>query len=244
MKGNDKVILMNDIFDENEAAQYMKSYMFIKGFAFGQELKQTVLSLAVARKLHDGQYRKDGTPYISHPLKVCTTLISYGIQDDITLSAALLHDVLEDCQGKLPLEGNELVLEYGLDQEILDIIRLLTKESGLNDYELSVYFKKIEENPKAALIKLADRLHNSSTLYTFSNERMKKYLRETSKFILPMASYCKKYYPEYNNAFCILKNNIEMLNSSMSVMLSRLEEESAVFSRLETENVRLSRLGG
>ena len=223
MKGNDKVILMNDIFDENEAAQYMKSYMFIKGFAFGQELKQTVLSLAVARKLHDGQYRKDGTPYISHPLKVCTTLISYGIQDDITLSAALLHDVLEDCQGKLPMEGNELVLEYGLDQEILDIIRLLTKESGL-----------IEENPKAALIKLADRLHNSSTLYTFSNERMKKYLRETSKFILPMASYCKKYYPEYNNAFCILINNIEMLNSSMSDMLSRWEDE----------NVMLSRLGG
>ena len=118
----------------------------------------------------------------------------------------------------------ELVLEYGLDQEILEIIRLLTKESGLDDYELSVYFKRIEENPKAALIKLADRLHNSSTLYTFSNERMKKYLRETKKFMIPMASYCKKYYPEYNNAFCILKNNIEMLNSTMMVMLEKLEE--------------------
>ena len=224
MKKQDKIIPMNDIFDENEAVKYMKSYMFIKGFAFGKGLRQTILSLAVARRLHEGQYRKDGTPYISHPLKVCTTLISYGIEDDVTLSAALLHDVLEDCKEKLPLEGSELVLEYGLDQEILEIIRLLTKESGLDDYELSVYFKRIEENPKAALIKLADRLHNSSTLYTFSNERMKKYLRETKKFMIPMAPYCKKYYPEYNNAFCILKNNIEMLNSTMMVMLEKLEE--------------------
>ena len=224
MKKQDKIIPMNDIFDENEAVKYMKSYMFIKGFAFGKGLRQTILPLAVARRLHEGQYRKDGTPYISHPLKVCTTLISYGIEVDVTLSAALLHDVLEDCKEKLPLEGSELVLEYGLDQEILEIIRLLTKESGLDDYELSVYFKRIEENPKAALIKLADRLHNSSTLYTFSNERMKKYLRETKKFMIPMASYCKKYYPEYNNAFCILKNNIEMLNSTMMVMLEKLEE--------------------
>ena len=53
---------------------------------------------------------------------------------------------------------------------------------------------------------------------------MKKYLRETKKFMIPMASYCKKYYPEYNNAFCILKNNIEMLNSTMMVMLEKLEE--------------------
>ena len=93
MKKQDKIIPMNDIFDENEAVKYMKSYMFIKGFAFGKGLRQTILSLAVARRLHEGQYRKDGTPYISHPLKVCTTLISYGIEDDVTLSAALLHDV-------------------------------------------------------------------------------------------------------------------------------------------------------
>ena len=100
----------------------------------------------------------------------------------------------------------------------------MTKESGLDDYELSVYFKRIEENPKAALIKLADGFTTAAPCILFSNERMKKYLRETKKFMIPMASYCKKYYPEYNNAFCILKNNIEMLNSTMMVMLEKLEE--------------------
>lgn len=99
-------------------------------------------------KLHDGQYRKDGAPYICHPLRVCTTLISYGVDDDITLSASLLHDVLEDCRDKLPLGGKELMRQYHLDPEVLEIIQLLTKESGLDDYELSLYFKKIEANPQ------------------------------------------------------------------------------------------------
>ncbi len=202
---------------------YMKSYMFIKGFAVGRELRQTMIALSLARKFHDGQYRKDGTPYISHPLKVCSTLISYGVENDITLAASLLHDVLEDCKDKLPLSGRELVTEYHLSQEILDIIQLLTKESGMNDRELNVYFKKIEGQPQAALIKLSDRLHNSSTLYTFTFPKMRKYIRETSMFLIPMASYCKKYYPEYANAFGILKSNIESMNHSMDVMLSKIE---------------------
>lgn len=223
MKDTDQIIPMNDVYDENDTAQYIKSYMFIKGFAMGKNLKQTMMALSLARQLHDGQYRKDGPPYILHPLKVCSTLISYGIEDDVTLAASLLHDVLEDCKDKLPLCGKELVSEYHLEQEVLDIIRLLTKESGLNDRELSVYFKKIEENPKAALIKLSDRLHNSSTLYTFTFPKMRKYIRETSMFLIPMASYGKKYYPEYSNVFGILKRNIDSMNCSMDVMLSKIE---------------------
>lgn len=225
MTENDERLKMNDEYDESESSQYMKSYMFIKGFAVGKELKQTMIALSLARQLHDGQYRKDGTPYISHPLKVCSTLISYGIDDDVTLAASLLHDVLEDCKDKLPLSGRELVTEYHLSQEILDLIRLLTKASGLSDHELNAYFKKIEEQPKAALIKLSDRLHNSSTLYTFTFPKMRKYIRETSMFLIPMASYCKKYYPEYANAFGILKSSIDSMNHSMDIMLSKIEAE-------------------
>lgn len=222
-KRDAETIQLNDKYDEQESAQYIKSYMFIKGFALGKNLKQTLLALSLAQRLHDGQYRKDGKPYISHPLKVCSTLISYGIEDDVTFAAALLHDVLEDCRDRLTLCGKELVSEYHLDQEVLDIIRVLTKESGLNDRELGMYFRKIEENPKAALIKLSDRLHNSSTLYTFTFPKMRKYIRETSMFLIPMASYCKKYYPEYSNAFSILKSNIESMNHSMDVMLTKIE---------------------
>lgn len=213
---------MNDNYCEQDTMQYIKPYMFIKGYAMGRRLPQTMLALPVARKLHDGQYRKDGMPYFTHPLKVCSTLISYGIDDDVTLAAALLHDVLEDC-GELLLNGGQsLVEEYGISTEVMETVSLLSKRSGLNDQELGVYFRKIEKCPRAALIKLADRLHNSGSLYTFTDEKMAKYLRETKLFLLPMASYCKKYYPQYSNAFSILKTNITALNSSMEAMLERV----------------------
>lgn len=200
MQKKRNIIPLNETYNEVDTSKYIKSYMFIKGFAVAKNLKQTLIALAVARHFHNGQYRKDGMPYIVHPLKVCTTLMNYGIDDDVTLAAALLHDLLEDCSDKLPLKGRELITEYHLSQEVLDIITLLTKESGLDDYELSVYFKKIERNCQAALIKLSDRLHNSTSLYTFTFDRMRKYIKETNDFLLPMASYCKNYYPDYTNS--------------------------------------------
>jgi GTP pyrophosphokinase len=219
-----KVIQMHNGFNKAEEGAYIKSYMFIKGYAMAKNLRQTLIALAYARRLHDGQYRKDGKPYIIHPLKVCTTLINYGMDDDIVLAASLLHDVIEDCSEKLPMGGKELVIEHGLSQEVLDIIKVLTKQSGLDQYELSIYFKGVRDNPRALLVKLSDRLHNSSTLYTFSLEKMRKYVNETNEFILPMASYGKLYYPQYANAFSILKAGIHSLNHSMEIMLDKFEE--------------------
>ena len=222
-----KILEMDHQFIETDVQKYIKSYMFIKGFAVGKDLSQTLIALAVARHYHDGQYRKDGTPYISHPLKVCSSLISFGIDDDIILASALCHDVLEDCKDKLPLGGKELMTEYGLSGEVLEIVALLSKDSGLNDYELSIYFDKIKRNPKALLVKLADRLHNSSTLYEFTIEKMHKYIRETSMFLIPMASYGKRFYPQYTRALSILKSQIFSLNHSMEIMLQKFEEFSS-----------------
>ena len=62
------IIKMNDTFNEKDTQQYIKSYMFIKGYSVAKNLKQTNVALALARRLHEGQYRKDGVPYIQHPL--------------------------------------------------------------------------------------------------------------------------------------------------------------------------------
>lgn len=230
-------------FNEADIPSYIKSYMFIKGYALAKELDQTLIALAFARRLHNGQYRKDGLPYIIHPLKVCTTLINYGIDDDIVLAASLLHDVVEDCIDKMPLKGKELITEHGLNPEVLDIVNMLSKRHGLSQAELEIYFRKIRDNPKALLIKLSDRLHNSGTLYAFSLPKMRKYVDETNNFILPIASYGKLYYPQYANALSILKTNIYSLNHSMEVMLDKFEEhdndaDTKIF-KLEQEINRL-----
>lgn len=232
MSKNKEVLKMNEEFSQKDTSIYIKSFMFIKGVAIAKGYSQTLIALALARRLHEGQHRRDGSPYVLHPLKVCSTLISYGIDDDAVFAAALLHDVLEDCSDKLPLGGKELVSEYGLSHEVMDIVSLCTKESGLDQHELSVYFDKIRKNPKALLVKLADRLHNSCTLYTFKHDKLKEYIAETNNFIIPMAQYGKSYYPQYANALSILKSNIYSLNHSMEIItdiydahISELEEE-------------------
>ncbi len=212
-------------FNQDDTAIYAKTYFFIKGYATGVGLPQTLIALALARRLHEGQYRKDGSPYIIHPLKVCSTLISYGVRDDATLAAALLHDALEDCMDKLPQGGIELYTEYNLDKEVYDIVSLLTKPSGLSDDELCVHFEEILHNQKASMIKLSDRLHNSGTLYALKPEKIKKYVRETEEFLLPIASYCVNYYPENANMFSILKSSIRSMNRAMSIMIDKFTEE-------------------
>lgn len=62
--------------------------------------------------------------------------------------------------------------------------------------------------------------------HTFTDEKMAKHLWETKLFLIPMASYCKKYYPQYANAFSILKSSITTLNDSMDAMLKRVAPES------------------
>jgi GTP pyrophosphokinase len=228
---NEKIpLVMNETFNQEDKNVYNSSFMFVKGFAVEANLQQTLIALAVARRMHEGQHRKDGTPYFLHPLKVCSTLYNYGTKDDVVLAAALLHDVLEDCQDKLPLGGKELISEYGISQEVFDIVQLLTKEPGLNDYELSIYFDKIRKNPKALLIKLGDRLHNSQTLYAFAdcennNLKLKKYIRETNLFLIPMAQYGKLYYPQYTNTLSILKSQIYSLNHSMEIITNIYDEQ-------------------
>jgi GTP pyrophosphokinase len=238
-----EMLVIYQPFNEEDAKVYNKSFMFIKGVAINARLNQTLIALNVARQMHEGQHRKDGTPYFLHPLKVCTTLIGYGICDDVTLAASLLHDVLEDCQHKLPMGGKELVSEYGINHEVYEIVQLLTKKSGLNDYELSVYFNNIKKNPKALLIKLSDRLHNSQTLYTFSHNKLKKYIRETDLFLIPLSQYGKSHYPQYTNAFSILKNNIYSLNNSMKIITDIYDKQiENLTDIIKEKNVRINEL--
>ena len=224
-------------FNKEDEQKYIKSYMFIKGYAMAKNLEQTLIALAFARRLHEGQYRKDGNPYIIHPLKVCSTLINYGVDDDIVLAVALLHDVVEDCEKDLPKHGMELVENFGLNPEVIELVEILSKKQGATQTELKAYFDKIKKNPKTLLVKLSDRLHNSATLYTFSLEKMRKYVNETKDFILPLASYGKLYYPQYSNVFSILKSGIYSLNHSMEIMLDKFEEHDTEL-RKEIEKLK------
>ena len=74
-----------------------KMYTYIRGYATGAEMHETLKALTFARKQHEGQLRKSGEPYIIHPLAMACNALSLGIRDDEVIATILLHDVCEDC---------------------------------------------------------------------------------------------------------------------------------------------------
>ena len=226
-------------FNEKEEFLYVKPYAFIKGYALGRNLTNTLIALPLARYIHNGQYRKGLTeingvkyklPYILHCLKVCSTLISLNLpfpneELDILFAAALLHDTLEDGGEKIQDYGMEFVTEYGLDLRVLEIIKALSKNSGATDEELNVYFNKIKRNKFTLLIKLADRSHNVEDLYNMSIDKLHKYVKETRTFIYPLVTYGKSVYPEISNALTILKSKIVSLTELTEIICVKYEEE-------------------
>lgn len=225
-------------YNTDEAFLYDKTYLFIKGYATGLELNQTLRALPLARKFHNGQYRKgdiviDGKiyqlPYVLHVLKVCSTLISLHLpltkEDlDILLASALLHDCLEDSSSFFPHGGSELTTKYKLNPEIYNIVKLLSKQPGASEEQLDIYFNNIKRNKFATLIKLADRSHNVEDLYNMKPDKLHKYVIETRTWIYPLATYGKTNYPELSNGFTILKSKIVSLTECTETIVELYEE--------------------
>lgn len=180
-------------------------FLFLKGYAISKKMRNTLIALSVAYQFHAGQKRKGGAPYIIHPLEVASYLINLNIDDDNIISAAILHDVIEDCNIKNPYQ--DLGQKYGLNKEIIDIVLLLTKSKDYKktDPTQEIYYSKIKENKSALIIKLSDRANNLSTIDAFTKEKMISYVSETKELVFPICKYGKSYYPEYSNAITIMK---------------------------------------
>ena len=143
-----------------------------------------------ANKKHSGQLRKSGEPYIIHPLNVALILSDISA-DYETISAALLHDVLEDCDCSV----EEMEDEFGVN-----ITRLVTGVTRLSRINFSTeneylidYYKKIivgmSEDVRVIIVKLADCLHNMRTLWALPEERQKIKAHETLDIFAPIAHH-------------------------------------------------------
>jgi len=140
-------------------------------------------------RVHAGQVRLSGEPYLSHPLEVAGILSDMKL-DVISVAAALLHDVIEDTQA-VPEEVEEL---FG--SEVLHIVSGVTKLSGLSFHStrarqaesLRKMFLAMADDIRVILIKLADRLHNMRTLQFHKPDKRKKIAGETLDIYAPIAA--------------------------------------------------------
>ena len=119
-----------------------------------------------AFKIHEGQPRESGEPYIVHPLHVAWNLLCMNIYDVNMIGAGLLHDTLEDAKKEINLTKEDLEREFNKD--IAHLVDGVTKIKIKTDDKVQINFRKIVEGltvaPIIIFIKLADRLHNMATL--------------------------------------------------------------------------------
>ncbi|MBI2204765.1 MAG: bifunctional (p)ppGpp synthetase/guanosine-3',5'-bis(diphosphate) 3'-pyrophosphohydrolase [Candidatus Rokubacteria bacterium] len=137
---------------------------------------------------HRGQQRASGEPYLSHPLAVAQLLAGYKM-DAVTVTAGLLHDVLEDT----PTKKEDLEREFGREiAELVDGVTKLGKVAFSSREERQAEnFRKMlvamARDLRVLLIKLADRLHNMRTLDYLGVDKARKVAQETLDIYAPLA---------------------------------------------------------
>jgi len=182
---------------------YRKTLLFIRGFAKGKNMPNTLKALALAERLHEGQTRRCGDPFIIHPLRVTPYLISLRITDDNTCAASLLHEIFKYCN--FDRNSDELTYKYGLDEEVLELIRLVSKP---DDMKTETYYDNLKTNYKALLIKLSNRANTCTRLDALDQNEKRDYIEENNKYIYPLCTYGKAYYPEYSDQIVNMKYHI------------------------------------
>lgn len=198
-----------------------KTYYFLEGYAVAKGYHNMKKALILARELHEGQYRKGGAEYLVHPLRVCDYLISVGLNDEILLSAALLHDVVEDV-AFIRDNPRKLVTDYRISEEVLDVVMAVTKLKGVSE---EAYYDGIKQDWRALFVKISDRCNNVSTMQSFSVEKRISYIEETEQYILPLCKHVKLYYPEFSNEVTAMKYHITALCSTVKAMMNEQKEE-------------------
>lgn len=162
----------------SEVSQYLKP----------EDLALLKSAYFFSQKAHSGQFRKSGEPYISHPITVARILGELRL-DAVTLTAALLHDVVEDT-GILKQEISERfgssVAELVDGVSKLDKIRFQT-QADMQAENFRKMLLAMAQDVRVILIKLADRLHNMRTLEVMSPEKQHRIAQETLEIYAPIA---------------------------------------------------------
>jgi GTP pyrophosphokinase len=154
----------------------------------GADLEVLQRAYRFSERSHRGQQRASGEPYVSHPLQVASLLVDFKM-DVTTVTAGLLHDVLEDTSTtKADLEA-----EFG--KEIAELVDGVTKIGKLafssREERQAENFRKMlvamARDLRVLMIKLADRLHNMRTLDYLAPDKARKIAHETLDIYAPLA---------------------------------------------------------
>ena len=153
-----------------------------------KQIEQVHKAYEFAYKAHSGQFRTSGDPYVSHPIAVANILSSFRMDED-SLSAAMLHDVIEDCG--VPKN----IIEKEFNKDVANLVDGVSKLDRLDTTsrteEHAENFQKMvlamAKDIRVIVVKLADRLHNMRTLHYVDRKKQLRVAKETLEIYAPIA---------------------------------------------------------
>lgn len=167
----------------DELAQKLAAYLSDK------QIELVHQAYLVAENAHEGQMRRSGEPYITHPVAAAVILANMRM-DPQSIMATLLHDVIEDT----PVTKEELTAQFGEDvAALVDGVSKLTQIKFESKAEAQAEnFRKMimamVRDIRVIIVKLADRLHNMRTLGVMPSKKRRRIAIETLEIYAPIAN--------------------------------------------------------
>ena len=143
---------------------------------------------AYGMQMHDGQMRKSGQPYFTHPVAVAAILTEQQL-DDATIVTALLHDTIEDT--KSTYDEVERLFGHEVAELVDGVTKLTNLQLSSGQTAQAENFRKLfmamSKDLRVILVKLADRLHNMRTIKSMNPDKQVQKARETMEIFAPLA---------------------------------------------------------
>ncbi len=212
-----------------------------------EDVRQLQSAFEFSEAAHEGQFRRSGEPYISHPVAVATILAQWHL-DPQALTAALLHDVMEDTT----VTKVEISERFGkMVADLVDGVSKLDKiEFESQEHAQAENFRKMllamARDVRVILIKLADRLHNMRTLDAMHPRTRARIARETLEIYAPIANRLglNNLYQEledlafqnlYPNRYRVLRKALEQQRGNRKEVVERIQ--AGIRQRLEDAGI-------
>lgn len=209
-------------------------------------IERLVEAYELAKVAHEGQSRKSGEPYLSHPLAVAHILADLELDCD-SLVGALLHDVVEDTEFTL----NDIKQRFGENVAlIVDGVTKLGKIQYTSKEEQQIenlrkMFLAMAKDVRVIVIKLADRLHNMRTIKAKSEDKQREKARETIEVYAALAHRLgmSKIKMELEDLSLRYLDPIAYKEITDSINLKRREREAYINDIMSTLDEKLKEIG-
>lgn len=199
---------------------------YLKGLNQNYDLELIKKAYLTADRMHEGQLRKSGEPYIIHPVETAKILAQLGM-DDQAVVAGLLHDVVEDT------DYTEADLTHEFGPEVALLVDGVTKLGSLvfeskeeaQAENMRKMFLAMSKDIRVLIIKLSDRLHNMRTIDYMPPVKIQEKCKETLEIYAPLANRLGMFNMKFELEDIALKHLKPEFYSNLAKQINQRKEE-------------------